>query len=152
MANKPANRTLRKSDVLKATKVPNHVFQHWFDRRVIGLSGDDVAGDGKGKPRRFSLRTATKLAIAHKISKLGLPANTAVTLASKFTDTPQHGRPIGGVFPNGSTYILAAPDGAGSVVNVQSDEDVGTFLQDVAIVVNVNQIISTINFEIGVIK
>jgi hypothetical protein len=152
MANKPANRTLKKSDVLRATKIPNHTFQHWFDRRVIGLSGDDVPGDGKGKPRRFGLRTATKLAIAHKISQLGIPANIAVTLASRFTDTPQYGRPIGSLFPDGLTYILATPDGAGSVVNVQADEDVSKFLQDVAIVVNVNKIISSINFEIGVIK
>jgi hypothetical protein len=152
MANKPANRTLKKSDVLKATKIPNHTFQHWYDRRVIGLSGDDVPGDGKGKPRRFGIRSIIKLAIAHKISQLGIPANIAVTLASKFTDTPQYGRPIGGLFAGGLTYILATLDGVGSVVNVQADEDVGKFLQDATIVVNVSQIISSINFDIGIIK
>jgi hypothetical protein len=152
MANKPANRTLKKSDVLRATKIPNHTFQHWYDRRVIGLSGDDVPGDGKGKPRRFGVRSVIRLAIAHKISQLGIPANIAVTLASRFSDRPQYGRPIGSPFPNGLTYILATPDGAGSVVNVQFDEDVSKFLQDATIVVNVSQIISSINFEIGIIK
>jgi hypothetical protein len=151
MANKPANRTLKKLDVLKAIQIPNQTFQHWFDRRVVPLSGEDVPGDGKGKPRRFGVRTVTKLAIAHKISRLGIPANTAVSLASKFTDTPQHGRPIGGVFPDGLTYILATPDG-GSVVNVKPEEDVSSLLQDATIVVNVNQIISAINFEIGISK
>ena len=152
MANKPATRTLKKADVLKATNISNQTFQHWLDRRVIGLSGDDAPGDGRGRPRRFGIRTITKLAIAHRISKLGIPANIAVTLASKFTDLPQHGRPIGGVFPIGLTYILATPDGSGSVVNLKPEEDISTVLHDATIVVNVNQIISEINFDIGIIK
>jgi hypothetical protein len=151
MANRPANRTLKKSDVLKAIRIPNQTFQHWTDRRVMPLSGDDVPGDGKGKPRRFGIRSVTKLAIAHKISLCGIPANIAVKLASKFTDEPQHGRPLGGLFPTGQSYILST-GGTGSVVNVQADEDVSKFLQDATIVVNVSQIISSINFEIGIIK
>jgi hypothetical protein len=147
-----SNRTFKKSELLKATKIPNHTFQHWFDRRVIPLSSDDDRGDGKGKPRRFCTRTITKLAIAHKISQLGIPANIAVTLASKFTDEPQNGRPVGSVFPVGSTYILATPDGIASVVNVKPEEDVGFLLRDATITVNVNQIISSINLELGIIK
>jgi hypothetical protein len=148
----PAHGNYKTAAVVAATKIPIETFYRWLDRRVIPLSRDDVPGNGRGKPRRFCVRTVTKLAIAHRISQLGIPANIAVALASQFTDTPQIGRPIGGVFPGGLTYILATPDGVGSVVNVQADEDIGKFLQDATIVVNVSQIISSINFEIGIIK
>jgi hypothetical protein len=147
-----SSRTFKKSELLKVTKIPNHTFQHWFDRRVIPLSSDDDPGNGKGKPRRFSTRTITKLAIAHKISLVGIPANMAVALAAKFTDTPQYGRPIGGLFPVGVTYIIATPDGVASVTNVKPEGDVSHLLQDATIVVNVNQIISKINLELGIIK
>ena len=81
MATKPASRTFKKSDVLKATKIPNLTYQHWYDRRVLPLSSDDDPGDGKGRPRRFSIRSVFRFAIAHKISQLGIPANLAVRLA-----------------------------------------------------------------------
>jgi len=74
-----------------------------------------------------------------------------VSLATKFSDEPQHGRPLGGLFPVGETYIIAT-GGVGSVVSVKPEEDVSALLQDATIVVNVNKIISAINFEIGTIK
>src|ERR1700733_1979693 len=120
----PAHGNYKTAAVVAATKIPIETFYRWLDRRVIPLSRDDVPGNGRGRPRRFCVRTITKLAIAHKISQLGIPANIAVTLASKFTNASQHGRPIGSVFPVGSTYILATPDGIASVVNVKPEEDV----------------------------
>jgi hypothetical protein len=152
MADRPASRTFKKSEVLKATKIPNHTFQHWMDRRVVRLSPNDYPGDGKGKPRRFSINTATTLAIAHKISLLGIPANKAVTWARQFTEVPQHGRPLGQPFPIGTTYILSSPDGAASVVCVKPEENVGMLLKDASVVVNVNRVLSEINFELGIIK
>ena len=104
----PAHGNYKTAAVVAATKIPIETFYRWLDRRVIPLSRDDVPGNGRGKPRRFCVRTVTKLAIAHKISQLGIPANIAVTLASKFTDEPQNGRPIGSVFPVGSPLILMA--------------------------------------------
>jgi hypothetical protein len=152
MADRSANRTFQKKDVLKATSIPNQTFQHWYDRRVVPLSSDDCPGGGKGRPRRFGLRSIHKLAIAHRISLLGVPANLAVSLASKFTDMPQYGRPLGGLFPVGLTVIIATPGGTGTVVNLKPEEDIGTLLQDASIVVNVNEIISKINFEVGTPK
>jgi hypothetical protein len=98
------------------------------------------------------LRTAKKLAIAHKISQLRIPANIAVKLAEMFTDDSQVGRTAGDLFPIGLTYILATPSGNASVVNVKPEEDVSQLLQEATIVVNLNQILSAINFEIGIIK
>jgi hypothetical protein len=152
MANNTGRRTLKKADLLKATKIPLSTFEHWTDRKLIKPSGEDVAGDGRGKPRQFGFRTMTKLAIAHKIALLGIPANKAVKLAEHFTDEPQRGRAIGSLFPIGLTYILATPSGSASVTNVKPEEDVSQLLQDATIVVNVNQIIASINLEIGTIK
>jgi hypothetical protein len=97
---------------------------------VIPLSSEDCPGDGNGRPRRFGLRSVYKLAIARRLSLLGIPASLAVSLASKFTDAPQRGRPPGGLFPVGLTCILATPGSTGSVVNLKPEEDIGTLLQD----------------------
>jgi hypothetical protein len=152
MANNTGRKTLKKADLLKAIKIPESTFEHWTDRKVIEPNREDLPGDGRGKPRRFGLRTAKKLAIAHKISQLRIPANAAVKLAEMFTDDSQIGRTAGDLFPIGVTYILATPSGSASVVNVKPEEDVSQLLQDATIVVNVNQILSAINFEIGIIK
>jgi hypothetical protein len=92
------------------------------------------------------------LAIAHKIAQLGIPANIAVTLATKFTDEPQNGRPLGGTFPIGTTYVLAKPNGVALVVNLKPEEDVSRLLDDATIVVNVSRIISSMHLEIGAIN
>ena len=152
MADRPANRTFKKKDVLKATNISNQTFQHWFDRRVISLSPEDIPGDGPGNPRRFTEPTIIKLAIAHKISLLGIPANMAVTMASNFTDLPQHGRQHGQLFPIGLTAIVATPDGKSAVMNIMPEEDVTAFLKDATLIVNINEIISNIKFPIGVLN
>ena len=152
MANNAGRKPLKKAELLRATKIPEQIFEHWTDRKLIELNRDDIAGDGKGKPNLYGLRTAKKLVIAHKAVKLGLPASVAVELAKTFTDRPQYGRPLGGTFPEGETYIVATADGITSVVNVKTLEDVSLMLKDATIALNVNQIIKELNFEIGIIK
>jgi hypothetical protein len=152
MANNTALKCLKKADLLRVTKIPEPTFEHWIDRKLIELNRDDVAGAGKGRPNLYGHRTAKKLAIAHKAVNLGIPANTSVKLAEKFADLPQHGRPLGGLFPEGTTYILVTPDRGASVVNVKPLDDVSHLLTDATIILNVNKIISEINFEIGIIK
>lgn len=150
MANKPVRRTFKKKEVVEAIAIPESTFEHWTDRKLIGLAPEDIPGDGRGKPRRFSQRTVVKLAIAHKISLLGIPANTAVALASKFTDVPQHGRPIGALFPIGRTVLLATPDGAGTIRNIQPDGDLDSlFKSDSAIVVDIGAIVSNLHMRLA---
>lgn len=152
MANRPANRTFKKKEVLKAITIPESTFEHWADRKVFGLAPDDFPGDGRGKPRRFCTRTIVKLAIAHKISLLGIPANIAVAMASKFTDVPQHGRPIGQPFPVGRTVLLATPDGVGAIRNIQPDGDLDSlFNTEAAIVVDIGAIVSTLHLRLATI-
>lgn len=148
----PTSGRYKSAAAVAAINIPKGTFNRWLDRKVIGLAPDDIPGDGRGKPRRFGTRTITKLAIAHRISLLGVPANIAVALASKFTDLPQHRRPLGGLFPVGLTFIIQTPNGTGTVVNLKPEEDIGTLLQDASIVVNVNAIISKINYELGTPK
>jgi hypothetical protein len=150
MANKPASRSFKKKDVVEAIAIPESTFEHWLDRRVVRLAPHDYAGDGRGKPRRFGMRTMTKLAIAHKISLLGIPANIAVALASKFTDDPQHGRPIGGLFPSGRTVLLATPDGTGVIRNIQPDGDLDSLLKtESAIVVDIDAIVRNLTLRLA---
>lgn len=146
MAKQTAIRTLKKSDVLKATDISQHTFQHWLDRRVITLAGDDFPGDGKGKPRRFGLRTISQIAIAHRIASLGVPATTAVNLAAKFTNEPQCGRPIGGLFPRGRTILMASHEGTARVINIEPDSTIDAAMTgDASIIVDVGAILSTIH-------
>jgi hypothetical protein len=152
MANNTARQSLKKADLLRATKIPEPTFEHWIDRRLIELNRDDVVRAGKGKPNLYGHRTAKKLAIAHKGTKLGLPANIAVELAKTFTDKPQRGRPLGEVFVEGTTWVTATDDGVALVVNTKSSDDVVMMLRAATIALNVNQIISAIDFDIGIVK
>ncbi|MGY3588519.1 hypothetical protein ACVIGB_002522 [Bradyrhizobium sp. USDA 4341] len=145
----PARGKLKSAAVVAATNIPIETFNRWLDRKVIGLSGDDVPGDGRGKPRRFGLRTITKLAIAHKIARLGIPANIAVSLATKFTDEPQRGREIGCPFPAGRTVMTATLDGAATIHNVSPDGDVDSILKnEAALVVDIGSIIENLHFRL----
>jgi hypothetical protein len=150
MAQQSASRIFKKADIHEATEIPLHTFQHWFDRRIIRLSSDDDPGDGKGTPRRFGIRRVYQIAIAYRLSRLGVPANIAVTLAALFSDTPQHGREIGRLFQTGRTLLVATPDGCGRIEHLEPDQDIGSLLtDDAAIVVDLNKIISKINSRIG---
>ncbi|QIG92444.1 hypothetical protein [Bradyrhizobium sp. 6(2017)] len=152
MANKKASQTLKKADVIKATQINEQTFEHWTDRRVIRLSGEDDPGDGRGKPRRFGMRTITKLAIAHRISLLGIPANMAVTLSSQFVDEPQRGRNIGCLFPTGRTILTATQDGAATIHNVQPDGDIDSILKtEAALVVDIGSIIENLHLRLNTI-
>jgi len=149
----PEHGKYKSAAVVAVTKIPIETFNRWLDRRVIRLSCDDVPGEGRGKPRRFGLRTITKFAIAHRISLLGIPADTAARLASKFTDEPQHGRPIGGVFPRGRTILLATPDGVGAIKNIQPDGDIDSLLStESAVVVDIGTIISNLTLRLATIQ
>jgi hypothetical protein len=153
MARTTANQTLKKADVIKATQINEQTFEHWTDRRVIRLSGDDDPGDGKGKPRRLGLRTITKLAVAHRISRLGVPANIAVSLAAKFTDEPQRGRNIGCPFPIGKTIMTATQNGEAVIHNVQPDSDIDSILKcECAIVVDLGAIVENLNLRLEIIR
>jgi hypothetical protein len=149
----PVHGKYKSAAVVTATKIPIDTFNRWLDRRVIELSGDDVPGDGRGKPRRFGVRTITKLAIAHPISLLGIPPKMAVSLASKFTDEPQHGRPMGCPFPRGKTVLTVSHGGAACIHNVLPDGDIDSLLNtQSAIVVNIGAIISNLNLRLATIQ
>lgn len=152
MAQTNAKRTLKKAEVLKATKIPLHTFQNWFDRRAVKLTGDDVSTDTPGKPRGFGLRTIVKLAIAHRVSLLGIPATAAVALAETFTDKPQVGRELGQPFKTGRTFLFSVPDGTCKIVNVQGDQDISEHFQDATIIVDVGLIVEETLSRISVIK
>ncbi|MCX7308978.1 MAG: hypothetical protein NTZ72_13960 [Afipia sp.] len=144
VAKDNAKRTLKKADVLRATEMPLTTFQHWMDRRVISLNGDDTEAKAQGSARRFSQRTIFKLAIAHRIAKLGIPANTAVMLASKFTDEPQRGRELGKPFETGKTIIVAGDRKNGRVVNVQAEEDITSQFREATLIIDVGQIVTKV--------
>jgi hypothetical protein len=148
MANPTSSKTLKKSDVIKVTGIPLQRFQHWLDRRVIRLSGEDIPAGGQGKPRGFSQRRTYEIAIAHRISLLGIPAAIAVALASKLNE-PQCGRPIGGLFPRGRTILLSTADGTGTIRNVQPDGDIDSLLNaESAIIVDIGAIVSNVNLRL----
>jgi len=152
MPQNASRKTLKKSDVIKATGIPLQQFQHWLDRRVIRLSGEDIPATGHGKPRGFGQRRVYEIAIAHRISRLGVPAATAVALAAKFNE-PSCGRPIGGLFKTGKTVLIATPDGRGTIHNVQPDGNLDSLLNtEAAIVVDIGAIISNVNSRLETIR
>jgi len=152
MAQHTSCKTLKKSGVIKATGIPLQQFQHWLDRRVIRLSGEDIPATGQGKPRGFGKPRVYEVAIAHRISLLGIPAAIAVALAAKFNE-PACGRPLGGLFKTGKTVLIATPDGRGTIHNVQPDGDLDSLLNaDAAIVVDLSAIIFHVNSRLANIQ
>jgi hypothetical protein len=148
----PARGKLKSAAVVAVTKIPIDTFNRWLDRKVIELAPDDIPGDGRGKPRRFGTRTITKLAIAHRISLLGVPANIAVSLAEKFTDEPQRGRNIGCPFPQGKTVMTVSQDGA-AIHHIQPDGDLDSILNgEVALVVDIGAIIEPLLSRLETIR
>jgi hypothetical protein len=145
----PARGKLKSAAVVAATNIPIDTFNRWLDRKVIELSGDDIPGDGRGKPRRFGTRTITKLAIAHQISLLGIPANIAVSLAETFTDQPQRGRPMGCPFPIGKTVLTLTQGGEATIHNIAPDSDLDSILKnEVALVVNIGSIFENLHLRL----
>lgn len=153
MSQSLAKLTFQKKDVLLATQIPITTFQHWTDRRVIKLAGDDVPSNAPGHARRFGLRSIYKIAIAYRISQLGVSANIALTLASKFTDEAQRGRDFGKLYPLGATLLVATPDGTGSIINLQPDQQLTSVLHDdTALVIDIGRIITKVDSRIMDLK
>jgi hypothetical protein len=142
----PVKAGRRARDVTKALDISPKMLHRWVERGVINMQASDVHNQGTGNPILYGDRTFTKTAITFEIAKLGVSAKVAAKLAGLFSDTPQHGRPIGGLFRIGKTYIVAT-DGAASVVNVLPEQDISSLLLDATLVININRIISKIGIK-----
>jgi hypothetical protein len=137
----PTHGKYKSAAVVAATKIPIETFNRWLDRKVC--DADDKA-HGKGHPRRFSLDCVYKVAIGHALTKLAITPTVAMSLAQKFIE-PQRGRNNGRLFDSGRTFLIATPDGASSILNLQADQDISHYLQDATIIVDLGKIVSTVN-------
>jgi hypothetical protein len=140
----PAHGKYKSAAVVAATKIPIETFNRWLDRKVC--DADDKA-HGKGHPRRFSLDCIYKVAIGHTLTKLSIAPTVAMALAQKFIE-PQRGRNNGRLFDSGRTFLTATPNGVGSIINLQPDEDILSYLQEATIVVDLGRIVSNVNSRI----
>jgi hypothetical protein len=127
--------------VVAATKIPIETFNRWLDRKVCGA---DEKANGKGRPRKWSLSRVHEIAIGHALTKLSVSPTVAMSLAHKFVE-PQRGRDLGKPFDTGKTIMLVTQDGAGSIINLQADQDISPYLQEATIVVDLGKIISAVN-------
>lgn len=137
----PARGSYKLTAAAKAADISPKTLNRNIDRKIIKIPGPDP---GKGHPRPFSLCLIHEIAIGHAITKLSVSPTVAMSLAHKFVE-PQRGRNLGKPFGTGKTFLIATQDGCGSIINLQADQDISTYLQDATIVVDLGKIVSTVN-------
>jgi hypothetical protein len=137
----------KKTAVVAATTIPLGTLNRWDERKIIKTRGADTKAAGKGRPRKFSLARVHEIAIGHALTKLHVGATAAMEFAALLNE-PQHGRPIGGLFPIGQTVLLIAQDGTATIQNVQPDSDVDSLLTEANVVVNLDAIIARVNLRL----
>ena len=140
----------KKTAIVDATTIPLGTLNRWDERKVIRVRGADQKATGKGRARKFSLARVYEIAIGHALTKLSVSATAAMEFAAKFND-PQHGRPIGSLFPIGETVLLINQDGTAAIHNVPPDGDVASLLQtEASIVVNLGAILARVNARLQI--
>jgi hypothetical protein len=128
------------SDAAKLAGVPIKKMTRDIDRGVIEIQGGEP---GKGNPRRFNLDCIYKTAIGWALARAYVPPKKAMALAQLYFE-PQRGRVLGRPFADGKTLMLVT-DGVGSIINLQIDQDISPHLRQATIVVDIGNIISTVN-------
>ncbi len=128
------------SAVAKATGISIEVLTRDLDRKVIKIPEPKP---GKGRPRLAGLSTIYVIAIWDALTKVFIPPTKAMDLAELFVK-PQRGRDLGQKFDSGKTLLLIT-DGIGKIINLQADQDISSYLQEATIIVDLGQIVSTVN-------
>jgi hypothetical protein len=130
------------SEAAKAAGVTAKKFKRNIDCKVIELPGPKP---GKGNHHLLSLKSVYHAAIGFALTKLLVPPDIAINkLAAKFFE-PQRQREAGKPFKTGKTLMFVSTDGTGSIINLQADQDVTSFLDEAAIVVDIGRIIENVN-------
>jgi hypothetical protein len=144
-------RRFRAAHVAAATGANVATVCRYLDRRIVLPDIADIDPGGSGRHRMFGPRTAYRIALVHKLAKAGLAPAAAGKLAGAFLDTPQPGRPAGGLFPIGRTLLIASADGGGAIVNVLPDETADDAIggAEVALVVDLGRIVDRVNTRLG---
>jgi hypothetical protein len=121
-----------------------------LDRQLIELDHTDNDADGSGRPRKFGSKSIYRIALLHRLARVGLNPKSAAALAATFCDRGQPGRLPGALFPQGRTLLIATADGAGKVINLPPDSFVDDIVaHEVSIIVDVGRILEGVNARLG---
>jgi hypothetical protein len=131
----------------KAADIPPKTLNRHLDRGLIKIPGG-CPKSGKGHPREFNLPEVYIAAIGHTLTRLKVTPDAAMKFAEQFLK-PQRGRDAGKLFATGKTFLLVQTDGTASIINLQADQDILSFMQDATIVTDLSKIISTVNSRIS---
>ncbi len=142
------NPAYRASAIVRATGVPRRRLKDWCEQRHV--AGADSATRGTGNHRRFSLRSAHKIGLAHALTQCGVTPRAAIAVAGEFSQR--------GLFAQGKTWLLAVSGGKARVVNASPTSTLSDILDnagtgeraDAAAVVNCNAIIDRVNARLKI--
>ena len=123
--------------VCAATGVPVARLERWQDHNTLELSRHDKGTAGSGDHRLFSRATVHRIAIAKRLTDLGIAAKPANQAATLFDGLHQFGRTLLVIGASGSQIVNADYDASLSDI-------CGRPFQS-AIVVDIGQIVSTID-------
>ena len=94
--------------VSAATGVSAAKLSRWQDRKTLKPSRQDKASSGSGDHRLFSRVTIDRIAIAKRLTDLGIAARPANQAAASFVEPYKFGRTLLVVKPSGGSQILNA--------------------------------------------
>jgi DNA-binding transcriptional MerR regulator len=123
--------------VSAATGVPAARLERWQDRNTLKPSRHDKGTTGSGDHRLFSRATVNRIAIAKRLTDLGIAAKPANQAAALFDELHQFGRTLLVIGASGSQIVNA--DYHASLSDI-----CGRPFQS-ATVVDLGQIVSTID-------
>ena len=106
-------------EVAEAAGITETVLKAWIARKVVPVGKFDIAAQGKGRARLFTLRRAISVAVTAELVRLGVTASQAALFALALTDYEPGAAELEKL-ANSDAILLAHPDREPFVVSRNS--------------------------------
>jgi hypothetical protein len=130
--------------VATGTSLPT--LQRYRQQGHIDFQPCDVASAGSGEKCGYSARRVFQVALITELSHISIGPSRAAKAAFEFSDKGNTGRPVGELYPRGTTFLVGLPRGENRVVNVPPDLSIADVLSSdaTAFIINCNSVIERV--------
>ncbi len=118
---------LKLGGLSRVTGVPGPTLLRWWDRNTIESCRFDSTTSGSGQYRGYSRPTVNKIAIAWKITPLGVGTGQALTIAAHYTDVGDSKRAANTLYEFGRTVLIHTATGT-VIKNLSADSSLSDAL------------------------
>lgn len=144
--------TYKANVACSATDTPFRTLQSYYERGIIKPQPCDVAANGSGQNRGYSLRRLYQIAITTKLVSLGISASRAAEAAFMFSDRGNQGREVGEPYPLGRTFLVGQKRSFYHVICVDPDQSLDDVLpKDGAVfVIDCGKLAANVKSKLGI--